>query len=133
MLICKKCVICESLQIQKFLIKISNRLKTLYFKTLKYGPGRIRTYDQGIMSPLRYRCATSPCFYFCLLSSAIAALPTSHKMIFNHFVRQSATSPCFYFCLLSSAVAMLHLSSKETPFLSPWQSATSLFALINVS
>ena len=25
-----------------------------------FGPGGIRTHDQGIMSPLRYRCATGP-------------------------------------------------------------------------
>ena len=46
--------------------KGERRAKTLltentYFNwALKTGPGRIRTYDQGIMSPLRYRCATSP-------------------------------------------------------------------------
>ena len=27
---------------------------------LKFGPGGIRTHDQRIMSPLRYRCATGP-------------------------------------------------------------------------
>ena len=27
---------------------------------IKFGPGGIRTHDQRIMSPLRYRCATGP-------------------------------------------------------------------------
>ena len=30
------------------------------FILYKFGPGGIRTHDQGIMSPLRYRCATGP-------------------------------------------------------------------------
>ena len=34
--------------------------KPVYDWLLKIGPGGIRTHDQGIMSPLRYRCATSP-------------------------------------------------------------------------
>ena len=39
----------------------------------RFGPGGIRTHDQRIMSPLRYRCATSPSgiflfnFQFCFL------------------------------------------------------------------
>ena len=36
---------------------------------LKFGPGGIRTHDQRIMSPLRYRCATGPSLwhnlYYC--------------------------------------------------------------------
>ena len=31
-----------------------------YISLLKTGTGGIRTHDQGIMSPLRYRCATVP-------------------------------------------------------------------------
>ena len=34
--------------------------KPVYDWLLVIGPGGIRTHDQGIMSPLRYRCATGP-------------------------------------------------------------------------
>ncbi len=34
--------------------------ESLVCSQLKSGPGGIRTHDQGIMSPLRYRCATGP-------------------------------------------------------------------------
>ena len=36
--------------------------------SFKYGPGGIRTRDQRIMSPLRYRCATGPWRLNCLLN-----------------------------------------------------------------
>ena len=42
--------------------KTTYPLKPLLIKVQKIGPGGIRTHDQGIMSPLRYRCATGPSF-----------------------------------------------------------------------
>ena len=40
---------------------LKKRAKMLSF--IKFGPGGIRTHDQRIMSPLRYRCATGPWRY----------------------------------------------------------------------
>ncbi len=39
---------------------------------IKFGPGGIRTHDQRIMSPLRYRCATGPWRIIQNLSSGAA-------------------------------------------------------------
>ena len=48
---------------------------------IKFGPGGIRTHDQRIMSPLRYRCATGPYFVaYCIQLFALeSALPTSQS------------------------------------------------------
>ena len=47
-----------------------------YLFCLKFGPGGIRTHDQGIMSPLRYRCATGP-WRLSIKLLPWAALPSS--------------------------------------------------------
>ena len=107
------------------------------FYLYKTGPGRIRTYDQGIMSPLRYRCATSPYLYsiFKILGLAVAALPTSPKMIINHFSRHSATSPYLYsiFKILGLAVAALPTSPKMIINHFSRHSATSPFNIKRIS
>ena len=54
--------------------------------SFKFGPGRIRTCDQGIMSPLRYRCATSPCL-FSLLLRYLSFLSKNNSL--DYFSRQS--------------------------------------------
>ena len=69
--------------------KFSNKKDLQVWKSfLKFGPGGIRTHDQRIMSPLRYRCATGPwrlllSFHFALgaaLAGSFApALPTSPR------------------------------------------------------
>ena len=53
--------------------------KPVYDWLLVIGPGGIRTHDQGIMSPLRYRCATGPSFnvawynlFYCHLAKTFA-------------------------------------------------------------
>ena len=73
---------------------------------IKFGPGGIRTHDQRIMSPLRYRCATGPLcatflFNFQTLSEpglALAklsfALPNfARNVTFSHFSHSVATGP----------------------------------------
>ena len=47
--------------------------KSRYINLLIFGPGGIRTHDQRIMSPLRYRCATGPwrLSYSILLSTGL--------------------------------------------------------------
>ncbi len=44
----------------KICIKKARGLKYSCYLVFKFGPGGIRTHDQRIMSPLRYRCATGP-------------------------------------------------------------------------
>ena len=69
---------------------------------IKFGPGGIRTHDQRIMSPLRYRCATGPwrfIFSFHALGAALAGklrflrYLSSPQKILNLLRRQSATGP----------------------------------------
>ena len=51
---------------------------------IKFGPGGIRTHDQRIMSPLRYRCATGPwrfIFNFHALGAALARKLRFHRYL----------------------------------------------------
>ena len=82
------------------------------------GPGRIRTYDQRIMSPLRYRCATSPLVIFNFQSVRLAvafSLPTSRQTILNRFPRQSATSPLYRICI--TLLSEYHLQKLKSSML----------------
>src|SRR5687768_4017062 len=56
-------------------------LCTLQTSRLSGGPGRIRTYDQAIMSRLRYRCATGP--WLCYSSEATYAASPVQSSPFN--------------------------------------------------
>ena len=70
------------------------------FSLFFIGPGGIRTHDQRIMSPLRYRCATGPWRVFIKFSirfglsvsgeTSFPALPSSPRTILNRSRRQSA-------------------------------------------
>ena len=72
---------------------------------LKIGPGGIRTHDQRIMSPLRYRCATGPykvvasCYLVFILGPGLAVATSGATYLsknpqrFGFFFRQSATGP----------------------------------------
>ena len=75
------------------------------FWAQKIGPGGIRTHDQGIMSPLRYRCATGPSFlrcwvnglFFFHLACGSFALPSSPRKILN-LPRRSPLLPFILGC-----------------------------------
>ena len=73
---------------------------------IKFGPGGIRTHDQRIMSPLRYRCATGPNLWLIILNCHFtiikSALPTSQKILNgSDFLRQSATGPNLWLIILN--------------------------------
>src|SRR5574344_2844623 len=88
--------------------------KNSRIRELKFGPGGIRTHDQRIMSPLRYRCATGPWRLFvlfsfqCLLNfkstqllRIASALPSLSSNDTQSFSSAECHRPMATFCLFS--------------------------------
>ena len=93
--------------------------------SLKFGTGGIRTHDQGIMSPLRYRCATVPDYliFYIFDCDGGSLLPSLSKMIINHFLGRVPQSQIYCFWNLSAVVPTFPLRNDNQSFLR--QSANS--------
>ena len=65
---------------------------------IKFGPGGIRTHDQRIMSPLRYRCVGLRVSE----ETLFLALPNfTCNVTFSHFPRSVATGPSMWLMLFN--------------------------------
>ena len=100
------------------MLNLLQTLKDSLKESFKFGPGGIRTHDQGIMSPLRYRCATGPWHLLlnyhpraCVSVSFALALPSSPRKILNLSRRQSANRPVAYSIVIPTSVVCIQTAN----------------------